>query len=382
MNLWIEPSTEGDAYVTCHATLEDPQGRRFPYFIKIPQQWEHAVKDPGDAFLVLALFQAMRYGGKLHVKGCVSPSLIENLEEFQTAWSLWRPGLYKALEIEADEMKESTAPVKEAVLMPFSGGLDSCFSVLIHRERDRQHSNPPCRVAMMVHGFDISIDDSEGFARALVHSRAILDDVGMKCIDVATNVREHHGDWEDTHGAALAACIHLLGKTFGSGVIASSHTYDTLRFPWGSNPLTDPMLSSQASRILSDGYKNKRSTKAEKVAQWPAAIEHLRVCWINKDTSENCGHCLTCVGTALCFAASGAPVPHRLGIESPELAVSRLGRISLSEAGCLRLADTILATAGECGVHEPWVAAIDRLLKKKKRAADFRQALKTPAFGF
>jgi hypothetical protein len=50
--------------------------------------------------------------------------------------------------------------------------------------------------------------------------------------------------------------------------------------------------------------------------------------------------------------------------------------MNLDEPGYMRLTDTILATARERGMDEPWVAATKEMLRKKKKNTEFREALK------
>ena len=79
------------------------------------------------------------------------------------------------------------------------------------------------------------------------------------------------------HGAILASFLHLLAGGYSTGLVASSHAYETLRFPWGSNPLTDPMLASRSISIVHDGCDVTRWEKADLLADWETAMRRLRV---------------------------------------------------------------------------------------------------------
>ncbi len=97
---------------------------------------------------------------------------------------------------------------------------------------------------------------------------------------------------------------------FSTGLIASSHAYDSLRFPWGSNPLTDPLLSSDRLQIINDGGECSRWEKAEAIAEWEPALKHLRVCHKGKQRDRNCGVCPNCLFTADVFRAGAGTAPH------------------------------------------------------------------------
>ena len=73
-----------------------------------------------DAAAVALLPYAMTRGMDLHLEGVVERSLLANLEEYQDAWSLWRPDL-------VDERREAVDAVGDLgcgglhVIVPFAG---------------------------------------------------------------------------------------------------------------------------------------------------------------------------------------------------------------------------------------------------------------------
>ena len=99
---------------------------------------------------------------------------------------------------------------------------------------------------------------------------------------------------DDLHGIALAAVAHVLAPAFGEVLVGATHSYGDM-FPWGSNPLSDPMLSSDRVRLLHDGADADRVEKIIAVAESDVALRHLRVCWENRDGTYNCGQCPKCI---------------------------------------------------------------------------------------
>ena len=71
------------------------------------------------------------------------------------------------------------------------------------------------------------------------------------------------------HGLALAATLQLYSAEFGVGLIGSSAPYFRIHLPWGSNPVTDPLMSSGTMRICHDGAALSRIAKARVVALEP-----------------------------------------------------------------------------------------------------------------
>jgi hypothetical protein len=192
----------------------------------------------------------------------------------------------------------------------------------------------------------------------------MLESIGLRPLTIATNFRELGDDWEDAHGAAIVSALNLLKREFGSCVVASSHTYETLRFPWGSNPVTDGLLSSAHFAVLHDGCGFSRRQKAASVAAWPEAMKRLRVCWDGPEKDRNCGVCLRCVGTAICFAVERKPLPESLPVGDLANAIGNLGRSYLPPTSVTRLAE-LQADAMRQGIDAPWVAALGELVRAK-----------------
>jgi hypothetical protein len=116
-------------------------------------------------------------------------------------------------------------------------------------------------------------------------------------------VPEFH-NWEISHGSALASVAHLLSDQFDRICIPATHTYGDV-IPWGSHPLLDPLWSSDQLDILYDGAEANRFQKCEVIAQYPKALDTLRVCWKNPGGDYNCGHCEKCTRTMLMLKAHG-----------------------------------------------------------------------------
>ncbi|WP_375515647.1 hypothetical protein [uncultured Nostoc sp.] len=137
----------------------------------------------------------------------------------------------------------------------FSGGLDSCFTAFRHSRGKCGRSQRPLEAGLMVHGFDIPLFEQESFDRAVQKSKLTLASLGLELIPMATNFRDFKQNWEDTHGIAVASCLMLLQGGYSIGLIPSSDPYHAvdLSWGWGSNPLTDPLLSSSTFPIIHDG---------------------------------------------------------------------------------------------------------------------------------
>lgn len=277
----------------------------------VPNAFASAVTDALDPFLVGVLFKAMKKAAPIHAHGRVSPSLLRNLTEFQAAWGHFHPEQYTPVDMIADQEAEIEPPAPEKYVSAFSGGADASFTLYRHCKKLCGRLARPIGAAIMVHGFDIPLDQSETFARASARAQAITDDVGVPLVRVATNWRiiTPEENWEDMHGTALAAVLLLFGRGFRGGLIASGAPYKKISIPWGSSALLDGRLGGVGFTIENDAAAFDRYQKIKTIAQWPAARRGVRICYEGHDLSGNCGVCYKCMRSILLFRAVGAGLP-------------------------------------------------------------------------
>ena len=363
LDVWPQAIQRRDELLEVRVRLES-RGQELLWY-RVPVAQENSLTDSVDPFVIGLLFVAMRRGVDLHVHGRVSPSLLRNLEEFQAAWHCWHPARYQHIEIQADTEREDPCAAGESAAMMFSGGLDSCFTAWRHTQKLCGRRGRNLVAAVMAHGFDIPVDEPEVFQRAAENSRRMAASVGLELIPVACNIRQFEDNWELTHGAGLASCLHLLRNRFSIGLVAASHVYNGLRFPWGSNPVTDRLLSSNSFSIVYDGGEVTRREKAREVAGWTEAMACVRVCWEGEHKDRNCGKCLRCVGTAICFAVEGKPIPISLPIASLEAAIGKLDSKVLNPVSVTRL-EELLEAARTARIKLPWLAALERCIQLQR----------------
>jgi len=309
LHLWPEATNQNDDQITAGFTLEEPGVERKQFWYRLPATRRSALSQSCDPFLLAVLFKAMRTPAHLVVHGPVSPSLLRNLEEYQTIWANWCPETYSHIEIQADSEQEQSQAPTGAVVSGFSGGLDSSFSVYRHRTQNLGRARQNLTAAIFIHGFDIALSRVEAYQRAAVNARIMLDSLGVEMIPLAMNLKQMGDRWEHSHAAALASCLMLLQGGFSAGLIASSYPYADLQIGWGSNPVTDWLLSSASFQIIHDGAGFNRFEKIRAISEWPAALQHLRVCLRGKERDKNCCQCRKCVRAILYFRFAGCGLP-------------------------------------------------------------------------
>ena len=257
--LSVNAPTVDNGIVHCSAQLSIPGSEPQEVWFRLPSQHLSDVTRRADPFIIAALFPAIQSGRALHVTGAAaSRSLLRNLTEFQNVWRAWR-GL-NVIKIDAETEPDGGA-IDGPSLACFSGGIDSAFTIYRYAGKRRDRRAHAGLTALMVHGFDIPADDTEGFRRAAERAQRMLESLDVPVIVMRTNVRTIFPDWELSHGTAVAAALTLLSGKFSTGLIPSTGTYHLPLIPWGSTPLTDPMLGSRNFDIFHDGAGASRLRK-------------------------------------------------------------------------------------------------------------------------
>ena len=242
-------------------------------------------------------------GGKAAKLGSVSPRLAGNLETIRDIYAAWIDGGSRVPL--AFESRANPAVPGHDVSLFFSGGVDSFFSLITHRDEINN--------LVLIHGFDIPLAETRSYALAEAQAREAARLFGKRLIVARTNLHWEESrlytdkpripcDWGMYHGAALAAVAHALSPNHRKVFIASSYPYAALR-PWGSHPLLDPLWSTETLQVVHDGGVH-RQDKLRVVAQHPEALARLRVCWENLG-NYNCGQCRKCIQTMLGLRALG-----------------------------------------------------------------------------
>lgn len=313
------------------ASIIFPDGRRDVLWFELCSNVE--VSHLADPFVVALLFEAMAADASLQVSGQVSAGLLWRLNEFMEIWSQLIPSRYSRIQILADEIVTDTLQATGQI-STFSGGVDSCFTAFKHAVGDPLL--PKIDVGLMVHGFDIPFDDPS-FEGALASSRRMLESIGMQTIWMRTNIRVVNRQWwPDVFGSAIAACLHLLTPSYGRAYIPSSFAYSAGALINGSNPLTDPLLSSDVLQIIHDGAIYTRNEKLRAIAHWSEGVNGLRVCWQGELRDRNCCRCEKCIRNMLNFQLEGLLIPAAFGLPLTSEAIKAL-RLGPTEAPSVRI---------------------------------------------
>jgi len=276
-------------------------GRREDLWYEVDESLAGSLSTSGNPWLAALLPLAATLGEPLSLCLPVDSLLLRGADEIGSIWRGWYPWL-SAVAIDAPAAEERPPSTRTGAF--FSGGVDSFHTIL------RRLQEPTLRPEelVFVRGFDLRLSRDAALRARRDRIRRIADSLGLGLAEIATNVKETRvaeADWNDlSHGAILASCGLALEGRYGVLLIASTFDYGHLH-PIGSHPLTDPLLSTSATRVVHDGAAYSRCLKVEYLAGSEVALANLHVCW-ESGGDENCGDCEKCLRTMLMLELAGA----------------------------------------------------------------------------
>ncbi len=250
-------------------------------------------------FLPLSLLPAMKVAEPLHLAGDVSARLLAAVPQIQDVFATWDPNLVRVpVEVDRaiDESHQGTF-----VGCFFTGGVDSFYSVLRHRDEITH--------LIFALGFDIPLRHRAHLREDAVRmAHDVATALGKGLVLVQTNLRPFSDDyapWWFFHGSAIAGVGLLFQRQFHKLIIPATHTYADL-FPWGTHPLLDPLWGTESTAFVHDGCETTRADKVGVIASSDLAMQWLRVCLLNPNSTYNCGRCEKCLRTMISLYAHGA----------------------------------------------------------------------------
>lgn len=368
---------EEDERIKISSIYEFPDGTKEEIWYKIPKENENELMDIADPFVIGSIFFGMALRNDIVVHGDVSYSLLQNLEEFQAIWQSWKPNDYKAVEISAKKEINKFQEIRNNdAIISFSGGVDSCYSVYKHINNLGGRRNRSIKAALMVHGFDIPLEEETKFNIAFQKSKEILEPVQIPLIKISTNwrklARKFKISWEDSHSTAIISTLSLLQKKYSYGIISNSYPYNHLN--WGSNPFTDPYLSSTNFIIDHDGAEVTRVNKVAAISNWEIVNKNLRVCWQGKTYDKNCGKCEKCIRTILTYRVLGKSLPDCF---EDDINNEHILSLKINNNHTKEFFQSILNSAIKNGLeNESWVRALKKRIKRYRNQKMFNGLVK------
>lgn len=329
MRLTVLPRTTGllPDHVRISGRVTAAGGAEETVWIDVPEHAAAEITDRLDPWLLWLLPHAYETQQDLVLDGAVDHELLRNARDLMEIWSRWRPGR-RPIRIRGESAAAAaggplSGPARTGLF--FTGGVDSFFTLFHHDAMAREHPEwreRPIDDMAYVWGFDIPLANESAFETKRKTVERIAHDAGKRSIMLVTNLRETgvRQRWDTImHGPALGGVGLLLGAAWKTALLSSWFCHEDTD-PWGSTGITDPLLSTSATRTRPYGGGHDRFEKLAFLSRFPLVLETLHVCWEAR-SEANCGRCEKCLRTLIALdilsvrerAATFPPGPLDLG---------------------------------------------------------------------
>ena len=170
-----------------------------------------------DGYLFGVLQFAMGGAKRLLIKGPLSDKSIRNAHLLSEAWHCWLPEQYKPIEIVPERTLSDEGllaihhqrSIHGDAIAAFSGGADSTFTALRHAGNLLGNASFKLKDLVMVHGFDVALDNQQDFDELLQRTYPLVQQLGINLHIVRTNIKDKvTHNWEHVFAAQLACVLH------------------------------------------------------------------------------------------------------------------------------------------------------------------------------
>lgn len=270
---------------------------------RFPAEYGDCLRLNGDPLLPALLLPAMARGERLLIEAPVSEQLLANIPKIQDLFIQWHlPVRHIEVSAPVERNRSGSGP---AVGCYFSCGVDSFYSLL---KNDDLPAGDKARITHLIflNGFDIKFKRHALYQRIRSHIIGTSEMLDKRCVEASTNLKSFGAKsiaWQFYWGSVLASIGLALGPLFNTVIVASSYAWHQ-QHPDGSHPELDILWSTERTSFLHDGCEVTRAEKiVTRVACSEMALEHLHVCWRNRNVVYNCGVCEKCLRTMIALYA-------------------------------------------------------------------------------
>jgi hypothetical protein len=377
--MWIKAPVRGKATLPGCVRWEAKFGSQGAdaesVWFEVPESIASQLNPAATPWLQAVLPLAVRHGESLEADCDVDPVWLQNAKAAMDVWSRWFPEL-KPVEIRTSGIQAPVSiPNARKTGLFFTGGVDSFYS-LLHYDRSAA-SNPHAKLVddlIYVCGYDIPLENSRALKNKIAALQLIADRLDKNLVIITTNLREtrlNELDWGMVmHGPALGAAGLLLESRWDTLLISAGGCIEDVT-PWGSHPLTDPLMSTGLTRVIRYSNNVTRFAKTEFLSKSQIALDHLHVCWV-RNSEDNCGECEKCVRTMLMLEVLGVLDKAACFPQGPIL--EKLRTIQVTSPLAVPLWEDIKAPAFERG-RKDVVREIDRCLERSLAASSAPSSL-------
>ena len=244
---------------------------------------------------------AMEEGFNLHINRPIDPLVVSNAERLSQIWEMWLPNRYRSIGVSGRGEWSRTQGARLPRAQLFSGGIDSTFSLLSNRDRQK--------LGFAVTACGIDKVDHKNLAELIAKTEPVLQTLNYKRIVVSNNVKRHPSSI--THAFTLSSSLFLLSDLFEEGTLSSdwTHASDMVVHPWGNNHITNEYFVGSDFRVRTLDGTIGRTQKIAAITAAGIDLHYLSFCRNSKVIPLNCGTCTKCIRTKAMFLVATDSIP-------------------------------------------------------------------------
>jgi hypothetical protein len=252
----------------------------------------------------------MYFGEDIEVKGSASPRLAYQLREYQHILNSRFPKILNRVNVTYHQLEPSNKKPKFNGTT-FSGGVDSLFTVWNHLPMNLSNPEYQLTHVVFIKGFDILHSARHHYQTLLERFHPWVEKYKLELVPLETNIvsiTHKRLDLSYFYGPHIVSGALVLSGLFKHFYIPSSWDYANLRKKaFTSDPLLDPLLSTETIDIIHHGAAYPRVVKLKEIADWELAQNLLWVCQEHKfdRPAWNCSRCDKCMRTMIPLYALG-----------------------------------------------------------------------------
>ena len=242
------------------------------------------------AWMIAAL--AMRRGVPVRFDMPVSQGTAMAIGRTAALWTFRFPKVTYPLDLQLTNIVPNPIPSETGGILCLSGGIDSTQAA-IEAKNTLGYSH-----AMMMHGMDFNLKNTEGFSGRHGRVKDIANHFGLDLIVVRTNMsRSLHG-LIGFYALQLLVCLRFAGCNLPRGGFAADQTTaEALLAVENSNiPGVEGFMSADAFCIDHIGGALNRAAKLKEIkCEEPELLPKLGFCLEDQLSGGNCGICEKCM---------------------------------------------------------------------------------------
>lgn len=288
-------------------------------FFAVPSEQADWIAPEPNAFLVGTAMAALWLGEtRIAIEGDIDPRLAARTQMGLRLMAHWHKFPRRSLKIEAPEKAHALPdPTRATTALFLSGGVDSLAALYWNTSRYERGDPRRVGVAFFVHGLDVGdpnkMDRRDVWQRGNESLAPLCRSLDVELVPIKVNLRSLAKHWRFyakwQFGSLLAAIAHEASTRVHHCIISPDNVLEYTQHPHGSHPWLNSYFGADFLAVTSgDMEQFSRLQRIQILAQWPEALDALRVCW---DTGAipaghvNCGKCPKCVRTMLEFLVCG-----------------------------------------------------------------------------